>query len=65
MNNRNYRAGMHMAYGLAIFVALLFVTSVVTAVTLEPPQFTHNSDVPADRQTVLYYAPRSTALAAP
>ena len=38
MNNRNYRAGMHMAYGLAIFVALLFVTSVVTAVTLEPPQ---------------------------
>jgi len=38
MNNRNHRARMHMAYGLAIFVALLFVTSVVTAVTLEPPQ---------------------------
>jgi hypothetical protein len=29
---------MHMAYGLGIFVCLLFVTSVVTAVTLEPPR---------------------------
>lgn len=38
MMNRKYRAGMHTAYGLAIFVCLLFVTSVVTAVTLEPPQ---------------------------
>ena len=38
MRNGNYRAGMNMAYGLAVFVCLLFVTSVVLAVTVEPPQ---------------------------
>lgn len=38
MSDRKYRAAMQTAYGLGIFVGLLFVTSVVTAVTLDPPQ---------------------------